>query len=304
MTRKAVRVRVPGSTSNLGAGFDSLGLAINRYLQIEAVESETWHFELNSPCLAGLPTDERNLIAQTAISVASEMGQSMPPCEVKVKSELPLARGLGSSASAIIAGIELADRMLDLELTLEDKLRLACLHESHPDNLAASLYGGFVVTSQHDGGSRCLATVVPDIDMVVVVPPYELKTAEARRVLPEHLPFPEAIKGSGIANLTVAAILQNNWQLAGKLMDEDVFHQPYRSALIPDLSAASKAARGAGAYGAALSGAGPTIIVFTACGTGECVAKQLAERFPDDDVFVVRPDAEGVTSQIKIPSTP
>jgi homoserine kinase len=304
MTRKAVWVRVPGSTSNLGAGFDSLGLAVNRYLQIEATESDKWHFELNSPCLAGLPTDEGNLIARTAISIASETGQSMPACEVKVKSELPLARGLGSSAAAIIAGTELADRMLDLELTLEDKLRLACLHENHPDNLAASLYGGFVVTSQHNGESHCLAAGAPDIDMVAVVPPYELKTVEARRVLPEHLPFPEAIKGSGIANLTVAAILQNNWELAGKLMSEDMFHQRYRSALIPDLAAASEAASDAGAYGAALSGAGPTVIVFTPRGSGECVTKQLANRFPEDDVFAVRSDGDGVTSQIKIPSTP
>ncbi|HET7580381.1 MAG TPA: homoserine kinase, partial [Bacillales bacterium] len=249
----------------------------------------------------GLPADKRNLIYETAEFVASEAGCSLPNCRVEVKSELPLARGLGSSAATIVAGIELADRLLDLELTKDEKFQLACRRESHCDNLAASVYGGLVVTSKHNGENRSLAAGMPDIDMVVIVPAYELKTSEARNILPKSMPFETAVAGSGIANMMLAAILQGDWVLAGELMAEDVFHQPYRAALIPNLAVAAKEARIAGAYGAALSGAGPTLIAFTPAGSGNRVANQLGKHFPDDDVLVVRPDSGGATSNVKVP---
>ncbi|HEU5139419.1 MAG TPA: homoserine kinase, partial [Bacillales bacterium] len=301
MSRKWISVQVPGSTSNLGAGFDSIGLAVDRYLELEVCESEDWHFEFKSPGLDGLPVDKRNLIYETAAFVASEAGASLPGCRVEVKSELPLARGLGSSAATIVAGIELADRLLELGLTKNEKFQLACMRENHCDNLAASVYGGLVVTSKHNGENRSLTAGIPAIEMVVIVPDHELKTTEARNILPKTMAFETAVAGSGVANMMVTAILQKNWDLAGELMTEDVFHQPYRAALVPNLAVAIKEARKAGAYGAALSGAGPTLIAFTPDGSGNRVATQLGKHFPDDNVMVVRPDSSGVTSQVKLP---
>ncbi|HET7578203.1 MAG TPA: homoserine kinase [Bacillales bacterium] len=301
MREEQIYVRVPGSTSNLGAGFDSLGLAVNRYLELEVSESETWQFDLESPCLAGLPTDQRNFIYETAAFVASEAGCALPNCRVKVTSELPLARGIGSSAAAIIAGIELADQLLELKLTKSEKFHLGCRLENHCDNLAASLLGGLVVTGQRNGGSRYLEAGVPDIEMVAVVPSYELKTSASRNILPNTLPFETAVSGSSTANMMIAAILQNDWKLAGRLMEEDIFHQPYRAAFVPNLETAMVEAQQAGAYGAALSGAGPAVMIFAAPGAGRTVVSRLKKLFTDDEVFVVHPDSSGVFSEKKIP---
>lgn len=307
MSQKAISIRVPGSTSNLGAGFDSLGLAVGRYLQIDVEESEGWQFECDSPYLDGLSMDQDNLMVHVASETARTAGKTLPPCRVKVKSELPLARGLGSSAAAIIAGIEWADSLLNLHLTTDEKFSLALEHERHGDNLGASLCGGLVVTSlgAEGGYPSLMAAGVPDIEMVVMVPPEELKTTEARRILPDVLPFQEAVRGSSVANMMVAAILQNNWERAGRMMAEDVFHQPYRLGLVPELKAGIEEACKAGAYGAALSGAGPSVIAFVAHGKGHSVAARLTQRFPENDMLVVAPDACGAQtqSQTKTPST-
>lgn len=303
MSGKKIFVKVPGSTSNLGAGFDSVGLAVDRYLELIAWESREWRFEQKSLCLTGLPAGKNNLIYEASALVAAQTGHFLPNCYVEVSSELPLARGLGSSAAAIVAGIELADQLLDLKLAEEEKFDFACQLENHSDNLAASLFGGLVVTSQFNGRNRFMKAGVPKVEMVVIVPAYELKTSAAREVLPEMLSFETAVAGSGIANVMLTAILQNNWKLAGELMDEDVFHQPYRSALVPDLEKKMTEARNAGAYGAALSGAGPAVIAFTSTGSGHHVAARLADQFADNEVFIVRPAPEGVFSQKKIPFT-
>lgn len=301
MNGRKICVKVPGSTSNLGAGFDSLGLAVDRYLTLTAWESSEWHFEQKSLCLTGLPEGKSNLIYQTAAFVAAEVNRPLPGCHVEVSSELPLARGLGSSAAAIVAGIELADRLLDLGWSKQEKFHFACRLENHSDNVAASLFGGLVVTSQFKDQKRFLKACVPSVEMVIIVPPYELKTSEARQVLPRELPFETAVAGSGIANVMLTAILQNNWELAGELMEEDVFHQPYRAPLVPDLEQKVLQAKKAGAYGAALSGAGPAVAAFASAGSSRHVAARLSEKFSDHEVFIVRPSAAGACSQKKIP---
>lgn len=215
----------------------------------------------------------------------------------------PLARGLGSSAAAIVAGIELTDVLLDLKLSPEEKLDFACTYENHCDNVAASVFGGLVVTVRDGENVRCLPAGVPDIDLVAMVPPYELQTTDTRNVLPKSLPFETAVASSGVANMTVAAILQNNWALAGELMAQDAFHQPYRARLVTGFKEKVEAAKAAGAYGTALSGAGPTLLAFVPKGEGKRIAGKLAEELTEEDVYTFRPDANGVTSQIKTPST-
>lgn len=298
-----IRIQVPGSTSNLGCGFDSIGLAVERYLYLEVTESDHWLFEQHSANLKGMPEGKKNLIYQTCSAVARQSGKRLPECRVKAHSEIPLARGLGSSAAAIVAGIEMADQLLQLSLAKDEKFALACQFEEHGDNVAASVFGGLVVTGKAKGKPMALKANVPDLDLVLTVPEYELKTEDARSVLPETLPFRKAAAGSGTANLMVTAIMKNNWNLAGELMSEDIFHQPYRASLVPDLSKAEKSGREAGAYGLALSGAGPALIAFAPSGTGERIAAKMKDEFPKADVFVTRPAARGCFSHKKNPFT-
>jgi homoserine kinase len=294
-------IRVPGSTSNLGAGFDSIGLAINRYLDLEVFESDEWRFQFDSPLLEGVPDDETNLIYTTASALAGTAGKSLPPCTVRVETELPLARGIGSSAAAIVAGIELADHLLGLHLTKPEKLAFAGNIEGHYDNVAPSLYGGLCVTT---GGEnpQCVSTAVSAVDMVAIIPSFELKTKKARSILPEELPFSEAVKGSAVANVLITSILLGDWERAGEMMARDVFHQPYRLPLVPEFEKVSKFAAESGAYGTALSGAGPAMICFTASGHGEKLRTGLQQRFSDYHCVVVHSDEKGVQTIIKTPS--
>lgn len=298
-----MRIEVPGSTSNLGSGFDSIGLAVQKYLRLEVTQSDRWHFEQISANLSGMPADKRNLIYQTAAAVAKEAGGFLPASRVKVNSELPLARGLGSSAAAIVAGIELANQLLALSLTNEEKFAFATRFENHGDNVAASIFGGLVVTANVNENPRVLKANVPDVDLVFIVPSYELKTENARSILPEILPFKKAVMASGVANLLITAMIQNNWALAGELMSEDIFHQPYRAPLIPNLPLAERTAKEAGAFGLALSGAGPSLIAIAPSGKGREIATAFKSQFPGEEVLVTRPAAQGAGAQKKNPIT-
>jgi len=292
---RAFQITVPGSTANLGPGFDSLGLAINRYLTLAVEPSTEWSFKPLSKELQGTPTDKENLIYKTAYKVASSMGKELPPCSVSVTSDIPLARGLGSSAAAIVAAIELADQLCDLGLSTQDKLEMASKFEGHPDNVGASVLGGLVVGSHRDTGTDVLSISNIDMDIVVAIPRFELMTKEARNVLPEQLSHRQAVEASAVSNVLLAALLSKNWELAGKMMDLDLFHQPYRKKLIPEIEEISIAAKRSGAFGVALSGAGPTVICFAEMGEGRRVMENVAPLFGHLSVEQLRIDRVGST---------
>lgn len=288
------RITTPGSTANLGPGFDSVGMAVNRYLTLDVIPNDTWHFIARSADLAGVPEGKENLIYQVAESVAKDYQVELPPCKVEVTSDIPLSRGLGSSAAAIVAGIELANQLLDLHLSSEEKLRRASNLEGHLDNVAASLYGGLIVGSHREDGTDMVHGGFPDIDMVVYIPAYELKTEKARSVLPEQMEYKQAVLASGISNVLVAALLTSNWSLAGEMMAKDLFHEPYRRELVPELAMVNSLADELGAYGVALSGAGPTIICFAPSGKGESIQLKLKDNFPDARIEVLKVDQTGL----------
>ncbi|RYL95700.1 homoserine kinase [Sporolactobacillus sp. THM7-4] len=288
----AFRIKVPGSTSNLGPGFDSIGLAMNRYLILDAEPSERWSFRyLDQPDFH--PEVEDNLIYNTAKQVAGKYHSELPAYSVDVTSDIPLARGLGSSGAAIIAGIELADSAIGLGLSPEEKSWIACQAEGHPDNVTASLYGGLVVSTQSETGVQSVKLPAPDFDFVTLIPGFELKTSDARGVLPSSLSFRDAIEGSSVANVLICALLNQDGALAGKMMESDRFHQPYRSRLIPDLDKIGKEARKAGAYGTFLSGAGPTVMSLTPKNRSQAVCALLQSLFPDDRCVVLSPVGQG-----------
>ncbi|GIN62070.1 homoserine kinase [Robertmurraya siralis] len=264
-----VQIRVPGSTANLGPGFDSLGVALNLYLSLEVERSESWEIIMESEDLNIFPTDESNYIIQIALQTAELFQKSLPSCKVRMASEIPLARGLGSSAAAIIAGIELANAMGKLGLTEDEKFRLATEIEGHPDNVGASLFGGLVIGSQMDDEVVAIVEHAIELEMIAVIPKIELLTKDSRNVLPAQLSYSEAVRAGAIGNVLVAALLKKDFALAGKMMQRDLYHQPYRRKLVPHLSEIEEIALASGAFGVALSGAGPTVICFSEKGKSE-----------------------------------
>lgn len=287
-------IRVPASTANLGPGFDSIGLALSLYLTVHVYRNEKWVVEPLSEEMKVFPTDDTHYIIRVAKKVASQFGKELPPCRLEVHSEIPLARGLGSSASAIVAGIQLADSLCQLNLTTEEKVHLASQEEGHPDNAGASVTGGLVVGEYEENETFLLSFPVSNVEMVVVIPEYELLTSDSRNVLPQKLVFKDSVKASAVANTFLAAFLSGNYEIAGKMMKKDLFHQPYRKNLVPLLSEVETIAEQAGAFGVALSGAGPSVICFT--DNGEKSAQLLdilAVAFSDCTVKLLTVDQEG-----------
>lgn len=290
---KRFTINVPASSANLGPGFDSIGLALDLYLRLEVEENESWEFVSETLELSSFPTDEQHFIGQVALRTAQKYEKALPPCKVMITSEIPLARGLGSSAAAIIAGIELADYAGDLKLSKKEKLLIATEMEGHPDNAGASLYGGMVVGCYQQGEVDLLMFEDLAFETVVVIPEEELLTKDSRDILPESFSRNDAAQASAAANLLVAAILSQNWELAGKMMERDLFHQPYRKPLIHAYHEIEALAKSSGAFGAALSGAGPSVICFTEKGKGEELKTTLQAAFPGTTVKHLQIDKKG-----------
>ncbi|MBU9721020.1 MULTISPECIES: homoserine kinase [Bacillaceae] len=293
-------ITVPGSTANLGPGFDSIGLALNRYLTLEVKESSDWSFIPSSDNLTGIPTDKSNLIYEVAESVARDYNLSLPTCEVSLYSNIPLSRGMGSSAAAIVSGIELANQLLHLDLSVDEKARRASLIEGHPDNACASLYGGLVIGNHSDEDTNIVLGGCPDFDMVALIPETELKTKASRSILPESLAYKDAVKASSVSNVLVASIFQKRWDIMGKMMMKDLFHQPYRKSIVPELKTAFSIVGELNAYGVTLSGAGPIILFFTSKGNGKKLREQVQLKFPTYNVEELSVDQRGVVVEREV----
>ncbi len=207
---------------------------------------------------------------------------------------IPLARGLGSSASAIVASIELVNQLCGLNLTEEEKLDFAVKIEGHPDNVAAALLGGFVISVKMGEETKYKKLPKLDMDLVVYIPSFELKTDESRKVLPKQFKMKDAATASAISNLMVSSLLTGDYKLAGKMMESDLFHETYRAKLIPNYYEIRSHARELGAYGTVISGAGPTMISFVPQGEGEKIAEKMRTIFPDYDIEKLEIDEEGL----------
>lgn len=286
-------IKVPGSTANLGPGFDSIGLALNLYLTLEAERAD--HFEmipLSAP-LSIYPSDESNFIFQVAKETAKKYGRELPGCKARISSEIPLTRGLGSSAAAIVAGIELADALCGLQLSQQEKLELSSRMEGHPDNAGASLLGGMVIGCQSEEEVNVQSIKNLSLDIVAVIPKEELLTKESRGVLPESWSYKEAVQAGAVGNVMIAALLSGNYSLAGNMMKADLYHHPYRKKMVPHLAAIEKVAPGLGAFGVALSGAGPAVLCLAEAGLAPAVSVGLKEIFPDMDILCLQIDQKG-----------
>jgi homoserine kinase len=255
-------VRVPASSANLGPGFDALGLALGIHLTCRFRKSETLAIRAEGRDAQQISTRADNLIWQTALSVARDLRMEMPAIELEIRNEIPLAKGMGSSAAALTAGVVIADRLLDLHWKPLRILDEAARLEGHPDNVAPCTLGSIVASAIDSGGvTRAVRLDLPQqFGLAVVVPDFDLPTVRARAVLPSGYSREDAVFNVQRASLLIAALATGStWAFPAAL--EDRFHQPYRAALVPGLDEILKL-RAPGLLGCALSGAGPSILVF------------------------------------------
>jgi len=255
-------LRVPASTANLGPGFDCLGLALKLYNYVRVRPAERTSVLLSGHGGQELPRDESNLMLRSAAELARRAGRQLPPLAWEAHHDLPLARGLGSSSAAIVAGVLVADAVLGLGLPRRELVRVAAEIEGHPDNVAPALLGGLTICLP---GSEPLQVgriePHPDLRVVLLLPHFQISTAEVRQVLPQSVPYADAVFNLSRAAAVVAALREGQWELLGQAM-EDRLHQPYRLPLMPGVAEVMQVAREAGAHGVALSGSGPTVAAF------------------------------------------
>jgi homoserine kinase len=263
-------IRVPASSANLGPGYDVLAAAVSLHLELEV--SETGELAVDTGGLP-LPADRTNLVVRAFETLRPADGFSF-----RIRSEIPLARGLGSSAAAIVAGLVAADHIFELALAPGELLERAAELEGHPDNVAAAIHGGFVVCGAEDGRPSAARFDPPGgLEALAVIPGEEVPTEEAREAIPAQLPLGDAVANVAAASLLVLGLVRADLTLVARGL-ADRIHQPRRRELYPRSMELVEAAAGIGALGATISGAGPTVLVWTNWQDTGMVAAELERR--------------------------
>ncbi|MFD2610481.1 homoserine kinase [Deinococcus taklimakanensis] len=258
----AFTVRAPASSANLGPGFDSLGLSLPLHTTVRVTPQARTEIVPLGEDLAATPADESNYIYQAMRLAARRAGQDLPPARVEIETEVPLARGLGSSAAALVAGIVAGNELLGRPLEDAGLLDVAAREEGHPDNVAPALFGGIVAATLDKLGTHYVRLDPPaHLGVTVLIPDFELSTSKARAVLPREYSRADAVHALSHAALLVAALSVGRLDLLRHAM-QDYIHQVWRAPLVPGLSDILEEAHLHGALGAALSGAGPTVLCF------------------------------------------
>ena len=267
---RRVTVEVPATTANLGAGYDCLGMALELVNRV-SLEVRSWSRDGIDLAVDGegegeLPADGENRFVQGVVAALREARGQLPEgasWRIEMTNRIPLARGLGSSASATVGGLLAANALLGEVLSHGDLLRLATGIEGHPDNAAPALLGGFVAAVVAGGSVETIRFEVPrGIRAVIFIPDVRLATKDMRAALPAKVPLADAVANLGRVALGVGGIASGRRDFL-RLLTEDRLHEPYRAAVYPQLPRLVDDARAAGAIGACLSGAGSSIIAFT-----------------------------------------
>ena len=272
-----LRVRVPATSANLGPGCDCLGLALDLHLEVTARASDRDRFAYRGE--GRVPDRPDGLVHVGFRAVFAHLGREAPTVALDARNPIPLARGLGSSSAALVAGAALADAWTGGELGREGVFQLTAGLEGHPDNVAPAVYGGFTVSAPRpEGGyATSVLAVPPGWRLLFGVPDFELPTAQARAALPPTVHRDDAVRTAARAALWALAVARDEPDLL-RTASVDVIHEPYREPLVPGLREARAALRAAGAYAAFLSGAGPTIGVVTP-EASEAACRRVLEGF-------------------------
>ena len=294
---QSARVRVPATSANLGAGFDCIGIAVDRWLtaSVEAdgnLDSGDAAITINRKgALASFalpPEDDALYVGFVAACAAG--GRVVPErLAFSVDSEIPIARGLGSSSASLVAGARLADAALALGLGTHGLAELCTRIEGHPDNVAPALFGGAILGVPGNGSFEARHWVFaplpvhPSLAFVFIIPPFSVETAVARAILPHNVPHEVAVRAAGKGAALAHGLATGDGALLQIALD-DVLHVPYRRALVPGLASLHDAACAAGAYGATLSGSGPTIVAIAQQAVAERVEDAMKNRWSAEGV--------------------
>jgi homoserine kinase len=266
-------VRVPASSANLGPGYDVFAAALGLHMELEVVETGAFAVETDLP----IAKDGRNLAVRGFAALADPA-----PFTFRIRSEIPLAGGFGTSAAAFVAGLLAADHLFELDA---DVASLANDLEGHPDNVAAALHGGFVVAAE---GTVTRFDPPTGLEAVAVVPREVVRTKQARAAMPAEVPVADAVFNVAHASLLVLGLARGDWDLVARGLD-DRLHQPRRAHLFPRSMGLVREARALGALGATISGAGPSVLVW-------CYFEQTAAVFDG-----LRRATEGWASVVRAP---
>jgi len=275
-----ITVRIPCSTSNIGPGFDTLGLALNRYLVVEAVPSAA---AVPVITVVGngrdhIATDETNLVYRSMRTFAEAAGMTLPTVDLCLKNNVPAFGGLGSSGAAIAGGVFAANELLKTGCTADELLDVAVKIEGHPDNVSAALKGGFTINCFENGKLHCRSVkITAPLSVIACSPHFQVLTSEARRILPASVTLREAVTNiENVASL-VAAMMTGDMD-ALRYVTGDCLHERYRATLIPGYDDVKRAALEAGALSCNISGAGPTVFCF-ATSNEEAIGKAMSAAF-------------------------
>ncbi len=267
MVEKTIKVQVPGTTANCGPGFDTLGAACTIYndMQLTLCAEPGVTIDIHGEGAGNIPLDSRNIVWRSIQHLLQKAGlqETYPGARIVMENHVPLSRGLGSSAAAIVAGLKAANVLTGNRFSRRDLLQMATDIEGHPDNVAPAIFGGFTISTMNNGRPECFSFMpkIP-LKLVVAVPEFPLSTRAARSVLPKTVPLKDAVFNVSRASLLVAALCRGNKGFLRHAF-EDALHQPYRAKLIPGMYDVFKAAKEQGALGVSMSGAGPCLIAFT-----------------------------------------
>ncbi|MBH0230684.1 homoserine kinase [Halobacillus yeomjeoni] len=296
----AFQIQVPATSANLGPGFDSIGIALSLYVTLHCEPAEEWFFSVPEQDRAHIPSGKNNLIYKSALYTANAYDyDSLPAYHVRAVNDVPVSRGLGSSSTAVVGGIELANQILDLQLSDYEKVRLACAIEGHPDNVAPAICGGIMISSydRNELDYVRLTDGLENLTWLAIVPGYHLETEKARQLLPGSIDYKDGVHSSAKANVLVAALAAKDWKLAGKMMTRDQWHQPYRKQLISEFDLVQESVK-EDALGLYISGAGPTMIALYD-GFDLQQKANLQSLFPDCSILPLKADVDGITVELK-----
>jgi len=282
--KKTVTVRVPATSANCGPGFDSLGLALTLYNDFTfTISDETFGFslEVEGEGKDSFHASGRNMAFASFLAVWNKItNHKRIGIDVHMHNQVPKSRGLGSSSTAIVAGVTAASILSGANLTLDEILQEANAMEGHPDNVAPAIYGGFTISFQENGVAHTLRTIPKmPLQFIAVVPDMQLSTHMAREAIPKEIPHPDAVFNSSRTALLTAALLEDRPELLQFAL-EDKLHQPYRAKLIPGLPEVFAAGEAAGAYKCIISGSGSTLLAYASPDKdGDAIGKAMVDAF-------------------------